>query len=63
MGCKISEYFEKDFYIPNEILPEYQVMKDAYIELEKRVNRLVEYGKIGEATAEAIKYRNGIGIE
>ena len=63
LGCKISEYFEKDFYIPNEILPEYQVMKDAYIELEKRVNRLVEYGKIGEATAEAIKYRNGIGIE
>ena len=62
IGCKISEYFEKDFYIPNEALPEYQILRDAYIELEKRIDKLVECGKIGEATAEAIKYRNGIGI-
>ena len=62
IGCKISEYFEKDFYIPNEALPEYQILRDAYIELEKRIDKLVECGKIGGATAEAIKYRNGIGI-
>ena len=60
IGCRISEYFEKDFYIPNEALPEYQVLRDAYIELEKRVNKLIEGGKISKATAEAIKYRNGI---
>ena len=30
IGCKISEYFEKDFYIPNEALPEYQILRDAY---------------------------------
>ena len=62
IGCRISEYFEKDFYIPNEALPEYQVLRDAYIELEKRVNKLIESGKISKATAEAIKYRNGIGV-
>lgn len=63
LGCNISEYFDRDFYIPNEILPEYQILKDAYVELEKRVDKLVKCGKIGEATAEAIKYRNRIGIE
>lgn len=62
IGCRISEYFEKDFYIQNEALPEYQVLRDAYIELEKRVNKLIEGGKISKATAEAIKYRNGIGV-
>lgn len=62
IGCKISEYFERDFYIPNEELPEYQVLRDAYNELERRVDRLTERGKIGKATAEAIKYRNGIGV-
>ena len=62
IGCRISEYFEKDFYIPNEALPEYQVLRDAYIELEKRVNKSIESGKISKATAEAIKYRNGIGV-
>lgn len=63
LGCNISEYFEKDFYKPNESLPEYQILKDAYIELENRIDKLVECGKIGEATAEAIKYRNGIRVE
>ncbi|MDO4307672.1 MAG: ImmA/IrrE family metallo-endopeptidase [Eubacteriales bacterium] len=62
LGCKISEYFEKDFYVPNEELPEYQQLRTPYIDLEKKVDRLVALGKIGEATAEAIKYRNGIQI-
>lgn len=63
LGCKISECFDKDFYVPNESLSEYQSLKSPYMELEKRINRLVELGKIGEATAEAIKYRNGINID
>lgn len=62
LGCNISEYFDKDFYVPNEDLPEYQVIKKPYIELEKRIDKLLELGKIGTATAEAIKYRNGMGI-
>lgn len=63
LGCKISQYFEKDFYVPNEALAEYQQLKSPYIELEKRVDMLVQLGKIGEATAESIKYRNGIPTE
>lgn len=58
LGCKISEYFDKDFYVPDEKLPEYQQLKYPYIELEKKVNKLVELKKIGEATADSIKYRN-----
>lgn len=60
LGCKISDYFEKDFYVPNDVLPEYQQLKDPYLELEKRIDTLKNAGKIGEATAESIKYRNGI---
>lgn len=60
LGCKISEYFEKDFYVPNEDLAEYQQLRTPYMELEKKVDKLVKLGKIGEATAESIKYRNGI---
>lgn len=63
LGCKISEYFERDFYVPNENLPEYQPLKSPYIELEKRINKLVKLGKIGEATADSIKYRSGINGE
>ena len=63
LECKISEYFEKDFYVPNEELPEYQQLKSPYIDLGKKVDRLVKLGKIGEATADSIKYRNGIHID
>ncbi len=63
LHCKISEYFEKDFYVPNEKLPEYQPLKTPYLELERRIDELLELGKIGKATAESIKYRNGIGID
>ncbi len=57
LGCKISEYFEKDFYVPNEKLPEYQQLKYPYIELKKKVEKLVKLKKIGEATGDSIKYR------
>lgn len=63
LGCKISEYFERNFYVPNEELSEYQQLKTPYIELAKKVDKLVEYGKIGIATADSIKNRNGIRID
>lgn len=63
LGYKISQYFEKDFYVPNENLAEYQQLRRPYMELEKRVDKLVEWKKIGEATADAIKYRNEIERE
>ena len=48
--------------MPNEEKPEYQQLRTPYINLEKKIDRLITLGKIGEATAEAIKYRNGIQI-
>ncbi len=33
-----------------------------YLELEKKIDILVSRGKIGKATAESIKLRNGIGV-
>lgn len=63
LGCKISEYFEKDFYVPNEELPEYQQLQTPYIQLSKKIDKLVESGKIGTATADSIKNRNRIRID
>lgn len=62
LGGNISEFFDKDFYVPNEDLPEYRQLKTPYNDLEKKINKLVSMGKIGEATAESIKLRNGIDI-
>lgn len=62
LGGKISECFERDFYVPNENLLEYQQLRTPYIELEKKVDKLKELGKIGEATAESIQYRNGLRV-
>ncbi|MDE6911994.1 MAG: ImmA/IrrE family metallo-endopeptidase [Lachnospiraceae bacterium] len=62
LGCKISEYFEKDFYVPNDERKEYQRLMTPYLELEKKIDILVSRGKIGKATAESIKLRNGIGV-
>lgn len=62
LGCKISEYFEKDFYVPNEEREEYQRLMTPYLELETKIDILVSRGKIGKATAESIKLRNGIGV-
>lgn len=62
LDCKISEYFEKDFYVPNDELPEYQQLKTPYVKLEEKIDRLVKLRKIGRATADSIKYRNGILI-
>ena len=63
LGCKISDYFEKDFYVPNETLPEYQQLRIPYMDLEKRIDMAEKSGKIGRATAESIKYRNRIPIK
>ena len=60
LGSKISEYFDKDFYVPNDELEEYQMSKEPYKKLEKDVDRLLENEKIGTATAESIKYRYGL---
>lgn len=61
IGCKISEYFEKDFYVPNE---ERRISAtfDAVFGIGKKIDILVSRGKIGKATAESIKLRNGIGV-
>jgi len=63
LGKKISEYFEKDFYIPNENLEEYQQLSYPYNILEQRIDKLIEKNKIGIATAESIKLRNKLIIE
>lgn len=63
IGGKISECFEKDFYVTNDQLEEYQQLKYPYKVLEKRIDKLVEEGRIGKATAESLKIRNGIKID
>lgn len=63
LGMKISKCFDKDFYVPNHNLSEYQQRKNPYIVLEERLDKLVELKKIGKATADSIKLRNGIEID
>lgn len=63
LGGKIAENFDKDFYVPNEELPQYQKLMKPYIELQRKVDYLVENGKIGKATGESIKLRNGVKID
>lgn len=60
IGGKVSEIFERDFYAVNEELPQYQKLMKPYLELNNKVDRLVTAGKIGKATGEAIKLRNGV---
>lgn len=60
LGGKIAESFDGDFYLPNEKLPQYQKLMKPYVELQKKVDYLVENGKIGKATGESIKLRNGV---
>lgn len=63
LGGKIGEIFDKDFYIADEKLPQYQKLMKPYDELKMKVDYLVENGKIGRETGEAIKLRNGMRIE
>ena len=63
LGGKVSEVFDKDFYVPNIELPEYQQFSAPYEQLKKKVDYLIEKKKIGEATGEAIKFRNRVGNE
>ena len=63
LGGKIAESFDRDFYVPNEGLPQYQKLMKPYIELQKKVDCLVKNGKIGKATGESIKIRNGVEID
>lgn len=63
LGGKISEVFERDFYLANEELPEYQRLRKPYEELAKRIDKLEASNKISKATAEAIKLRNGIEFD
>ncbi len=60
LGCNISEYFDKDFYLPNDSLAQYQRSEKPYIFLENKIDQLVADRKIGIATAESIKLRNGL---
>lgn len=60
LGGKVSEVFEKNFYLVNEELPQYQRLMKPYLELDNKVDKLVAEGKIGKATGEAIKLRSGV---
>lgn len=62
LGGKISECFERDFYVPNDELPEYKRLMVPYGDLKNKLNVLVSENKIGRATAESIMLRNGIDI-
>lgn len=63
LGGKIAESFGGDFYVPNEELPQYQKLMKPYVELQKKVDYLIENGKIGKATGESIKLRNGVKLD
>jgi Zn-dependent peptidase ImmA (M78 family) len=63
LGGKVSECFDRDFYVPNEKLPQYQKLMKPYENLQRKVDELVDNGKIGKATGEAIKLRNGVKID
>lgn len=58
LGGGVGEVFDKDFYVPNIKLPQYQQLKTPYEQLRKKVNYLVGKKKIGEATGESIMLRN-----
>ena len=63
LGGKVSESFDRDFYAVNEDLSQYQKFMKPYKELQQKVDYLVENGKIGKATGESIKLRNGAEID
>jgi len=58
----VAERFDRDFYFPNEELPQYQKYMKPYDDLQRKVDYLVEKGKLGKATGEAIKLRNGVKL-
>lgn len=60
LGGKVAESFDRDFYSVNEDLQQYQKFMKPYRELQKKVDYLVENGKIGKQTGESIKLRNGV---
>ena len=62
LGGKVAESFDRNFYVPNRELPQYQKFMKPYEELQKKVDILVRQGKIGTATGESIKIRNGVKI-
>lgn len=62
LGGKVAECFDRDFYVPNNDLPQYQKLMKPYEDLQIKVDLLVQQGKIGKATGESIKIRNGVEI-
>ena len=60
IGGKISEKFDKDFYIPNQNISYYRQYQKPYLLLDNKINNLLEKKQIGEATAEAIRMRYGL---
>ncbi|SEW31378.1 ImmA/IrrE family metallo-endopeptidase [[Clostridium] fimetarium] len=60
LGCTLSNYFQKDYYVVNEELQEYKEYQIPYDLLKKYVEQLKKDNKIGTATAEAILFRNGL---
>lgn len=58
-GGGVSKVFDKDFYGINPELPQYQRYTKPYNDLFKKIDELEKKGKIGQATAESIKLRNG----
>ena len=58
IGGGVGEIFDKDFYVPNIELPQYQQLRTPYDQLKKKVDALVERKKISSATGDSIKFRN-----
>lgn len=63
LGGKVAESLDRNFYSVNEDIQQYQKFMKPYNELQKKVDYLVENGKIGKATGESIKLRNGVEID
>ena len=58
LGGKIGEVFDRDFYVPNTDLSQYRQLRAPYEMLNEKVDHLIMKKKIGQATGDAIKYRN-----
>lgn len=58
IGGNISDIYDKDFYVTNPNLVQYQQLRTPYEKMKKYVDFLVEHKKISTATGEAIMNRN-----
>lgn len=60
LGKNWSDYFQKDFYVVDHSKKDYCSSDSPYRYLDDMINYLVGNKEIGIATAESIKFRNGL---